>query len=81
MSTVDMSSVDKKGLLTCQELTKIEMSSVDIFSLDEKFLTCFGRFFLRVQFYTTRSLDMIHYFWGKPESLLCLKPTVTSVKC
>ena len=45
MSTVDMSSVDIKGLLTCQELTKIEMSSVDIFSLDEKFLTCFGGFF------------------------------------
>ena len=39
MSTVDMSSVDIKGPLTCQVLTKIKMSSVDIFFLDEKFLT------------------------------------------
>ena len=39
MSSVDMSSVDIKGPLTCQVLTKIKMSSVDIFFLDEKFLT------------------------------------------
>ena len=50
MSTVDMSSVDIKGPLTCQVLTKIKMSSVDIFVLDEKFLTSFELFLCSIDF-------------------------------